>query len=213
MLALRDKRSPPLKHLAYPIAGALALAALPAAAQTRYDPAAAFAPLALPSAANKLRGANGLPGPGYWQNRSDYQIHATLDPAAKRVSGTATITYTNNSPDRLDSLWLQLDQNLYRPGSRGAMASGRVPGGTTDGMVIEAVELIRRQDDRSHAADLGHPRAGAVADGLAIAWQAQPAHPLSFHHSRRMGRSHGLGQGSRRRGLQHRAMVSAHGGL
>lgn len=142
MLAPRDKRSCPLKHLAYPLAGALALAALPAAAQTRYDPAAAFAPLTLPSAANTVRGANGMPGPGYWQNRSDYQIHATLDPAAKRVSGTATITYTNNSPDRLDYLWLQLDQNLYRPGSRGAMASGRVPGGTSDGMTIEAVELL-----------------------------------------------------------------------
>lgn len=142
MLAPQPIWSRSLKHLAYPLAGALALAALPAAAQTRYDPAAAFAPLTLPSAANTIRGANGLPGPGYWQNRADYQIHAALDPAAKQIRGTATITYTNNSPDRLDYLWLQLDQNLYRPGSRGAMASGRMPGGTTEGMVIEAVELL-----------------------------------------------------------------------
>ncbi|WP_227698615.1 gluzincin family metallopeptidase [Sphingomonas hengshuiensis] len=131
--------------MAFPIAGAVALlapGAAPAGAQTRYDPAVTFAPLTLPTAANTIRSANGMPGPGYWQNRADYQIRATLDPGAKRISGTATIAYTNNSPDRLDTLWLQLDQNLYRPGSRGGMASGHAPGGTTDGMVIEAVELL-----------------------------------------------------------------------
>lgn len=145
MVAAQHERSGTLKRLASSIIGLMAVfpvAATSAAAQTRYDPQTAFAPLAFPSSAGTVRGAKGLPGPGYWQNRADYQIHATLDPAAKRISGTATIAYTNNSPDRLDALWLQLDQNLYRAGSRGSLASGRAPAGTTDGMVIEAVELL-----------------------------------------------------------------------
>jgi len=134
-----------LNPLAYRKSALVALALLAstsAAAQTRYEPRVTFAPLTLPTPANMIRGANGLPGPAYWQNRADYQIHATLDPASKTLRGTATIAYTNNSPDQLDRLWLQLDQNLYRPESRGALASGRRPGGNTDGMVIDGVELV-----------------------------------------------------------------------
>ena len=123
----------------------LALCAVltPVAAQspTGYDPAVTFAPLALPNPPGRVRAANGLPGPDYWQNRADYQIHVTLDPAAKSISGEVTITYTNHSPNALDVLWLQLDQNLYRPGSRGSFARGGKPGGNTDGMVIDAIEV------------------------------------------------------------------------
>ena len=106
-----------------------------------YDPAVTFAPLTLPTPPSRVRSANGLPGPDYWQNRADYQIHVTLDPAAKSISGDVTITYTNYSPDALDVLWLQLDQNLYRPGSRGSFARGGKPGGNTDGMIIDAIEV------------------------------------------------------------------------
>ncbi len=69
---------------------------------------------------NAYRAASGEPGPLYWQQRADYRIAATLDTTARRVSGTVSITYTNNSPDSLRFVWLQLDQNLYRPGSRGS---------------------------------------------------------------------------------------------
>ncbi|MGH7665653.1 MAG: M1 family metallopeptidase [Gemmatimonadaceae bacterium] len=69
---------------------------------------------------NQYRSANGAPGPEYWQQEADYTISATLDTAARRLSGSVRIAYTNNSPDSLSFLWLQLDQNLYRPGSRGA---------------------------------------------------------------------------------------------
>ncbi|USI74122.1 M1 family metallopeptidase [Sphingomonas morindae] len=120
-------------------AAAAALAA--AAPAPGYDPRAAFAPFSMPSPASAVRGANGLPGPGYWQNRADYQIRATLDPAARRLTGKVTIRYTNHSPDRLDSLWLQLDQNAYRPDSRSHRAQGGAWAGTTDGMTIEAVTL------------------------------------------------------------------------
>ncbi len=79
----------------------------------------AFKQLDLP-APNEYRSASGKPGPAYWQQRADYDIKVTLDPAAKTISGSETIRYTNNSPDTLEFLWIQLDQNLFRPGSRGA---------------------------------------------------------------------------------------------
>jgi len=79
-----------------------------------------FSPLPLPPA-NDIRRPDGRPGRGYWQQRVDYQISATLDTAAKSLSGTETIRYTNNSPDTLTHLWMQLDQNLFRPGSVGSL--------------------------------------------------------------------------------------------
>ncbi len=117
--------------------------ALPAPAQPAYDPLQTFAPLTLPNAVNRYRSANGAPGPDYWQNRSDYEIHAALDPAAKAIAATVTITYANNSPDTLESLWLQLDQNLYRRDARGAVSSDRRRAQFTDGFVIEQVEVVR----------------------------------------------------------------------
>lgn len=60
---------------------------------------------------NAQRAASGAPGHAYWQNRADYAIEATLDDAKRHLSGTAAITYHNRSPDALDYLWLQLDQN------------------------------------------------------------------------------------------------------
>ncbi len=72
------------------------------------------------SGPNRYRSADGSPGPDYWQQRADYTISAELDTAAKRISGTVSIRYANNSPDTLRFVWLQLDQNLYRTDSKGA---------------------------------------------------------------------------------------------
>jgi len=69
---------------------------------------------------NEYRAADGHPGDGYWQNEADYQIDAELDTANNRLSGQQTITYTNNSPRELDRLWVQLEQNFFKPDSRGA---------------------------------------------------------------------------------------------
>jgi hypothetical protein len=66
---------------------------------------------------NAVRNAAGAPGHGYWQQRADYTIRATLDEAKRSISGSETITYHNNSPDTLRYLWLQLDQNKFRPDS------------------------------------------------------------------------------------------------
>jgi peptidase M1-like protein len=79
-----------------------------------------FSPVPLPPPGDTRRG-DGAPGQSYWQQRVDYTIRATLDTAAKRLSGTATIRYTNNSPDTLRFVWMQLDQNLFREGSTGSL--------------------------------------------------------------------------------------------
>ncbi|HEY3799410.1 MAG TPA: M1 family metallopeptidase [Caulobacteraceae bacterium] len=118
-----------------------ALAAGPAGAAPAYDPIAAFASLPMPDPVNGDHGASGAPGPGYWQNRADYTIAANLDAAAKTLTGEETITYTNNSPDTLDVLWLQLDQNTYRRDARSGPASGRARAQFTDGDVLDAVEV------------------------------------------------------------------------
>jgi len=61
---------------------------------------------------NEYRTASGAPGPAYWQQQADYKIAVSLDDIQHTISGTETITYTNNSPDPLTYLWVQLDQNM-----------------------------------------------------------------------------------------------------
>lgn len=60
---------------------------------------------------NVYRTASGAPGQAYWQNRADYEITAYLDEDKRNLRGSETVTYYNNSPDDLDYLWLQLDEN------------------------------------------------------------------------------------------------------
>ena len=61
---------------------------------------------------NSYRTASGAPGHEYYQQRADYKMNITLDDDNQRLYGEETITYTNNSPDVLKYLWLQLDQNV-----------------------------------------------------------------------------------------------------
>ena len=95
------------------------MAQQPGSLSGKYDAHAAFNPLFYTQNGNEYRSANGYPGPKYWQNKVDYVIAANLDETANKVTGTVTITYKNNSPDRLPFLWLQLDQNLFTSDSRG----------------------------------------------------------------------------------------------
>ncbi len=91
-----------------------------AAARSRpHDPVEAFRQLDL-RPPDDVRGPDGAPGPAYWQQRADYRIRVTLDDGDHRISGDVTISYDNNSPDSLRSLWVQLDQNLFREDSFGA---------------------------------------------------------------------------------------------
>ena len=61
---------------------------------------------------NTYRTASGAPGPEYWQQRADYKMDIRLDDETQRIYGTETITYFNQSPNPLEYLWLQLDQNM-----------------------------------------------------------------------------------------------------
>ena len=61
---------------------------------------------------NVYRTASGAPGHQYFQQQADYDIEITLDDQTQSIYGKETITYTNNSPDELRYLWVQLDQNM-----------------------------------------------------------------------------------------------------
>ncbi len=97
---------------------ALLFGVLPTHAQSHYVPHEAFAPLFYPHNGNYFRSADGAPGPDYWQNRADYKVAVKFDTSSKLIAGQVLITYTNNSPDRLKNLWLQLVQNIDRADSR-----------------------------------------------------------------------------------------------
>src|SRR5688572_13648677 len=66
---------------------------------------------------NEYRSGSGAPGPKYWQQKADYVISVELNDDNQSITGSETITYTNNSPDVLKFLWLQLDQNNLAKGS------------------------------------------------------------------------------------------------
>jgi hypothetical protein len=157
-----------------------------AAAPSTYDPRLTFAPLTMPDPVNQYRSANGAPGPAYWQNRADYELHATLDTHARQLAATETITYTNNSPDALPSLWIHLEQNIYRKDSRANLLSGgasrrrrrgpqpppdELPQTVfTDGFVLDSVEV----EDGGHAVAAPY----VVSD---TRMQVQLATPLPGH--------------------------------
>jgi len=93
-----------------------------------YDHRAAFHPDFYPYPGSVYRSASGEPGPAYWQNRADYSINCKLDTATHTVSGELSLTYTNNSPDALRFLWIQLDQNIYQNDSRGSSTTTQTGG-------------------------------------------------------------------------------------
>jgi len=97
-------------------------------AQSTYNAKEAFAPQFYPYPGNDYRSASGEPGPKYWQNRADYKISCTLDTAKHAVSGDVELSYTNNSPDNMKFLWLQLDQNIYKKDSRGSATTTEAGG-------------------------------------------------------------------------------------
>jgi hypothetical protein len=72
---------------------------------------------------NVYRTASGAPGHEYYQQKADYVIRVQLDEENHIISGDETITYTNNSPDVLDYLWIQLDQNVRAKDSDSQLTS------------------------------------------------------------------------------------------
>jgi hypothetical protein len=162
-----------------------------------------FRPLALPTP-NGYRTGAGTPGPLYWQQQADYTIRASLDTATLSVHGSETIRYTNNSPDTLRYVWVQLDQNIAAPDSRfAAMARpfGRAPEpGYVGGYTLEQVNVVRaprprarptssplhyRLDATMMRVDLDRPLPPRGTTELDIAW-----HYMVPRQQGRTGREH-----------------------
>ncbi len=114
----------------------------------KFDQHKVFFPLFYPGGVNEYRSASGMPGPKYWQNRADYKIDVSLDTAGHRIEGTTVISYTNNSPDKINFLWLQLDQNVFREDARHASTNSSTNRkftvlAFTKGNEIKSVNIIR----------------------------------------------------------------------
>src|SRR5438094_6926720 len=188
------------------LALALVLAALqqPVVGPTTLPPqvgdTSPFRRLALP-APTPIREGSGAPGPRYWQQRADYTIRASLDTATHTIAGAETIRYTNNSPDTLRYLWLQLDQNIYKASSRGAFLNptdARFAGrGFEGGYTIDYVRAVRRigraagrvplattLNGTMLRADLDRPLASGGQAELELAYRFE----VPEHGSDRMGR-------------------------
>ncbi len=86
---------------------------------SNYNYQDAFAPFFYTKNGTSTRSASGQPGAEYWQNRADYKLTASLNAQTNEIIGTDIISYTNNSPDSMSFLWLNLDQNLFKSDSRG----------------------------------------------------------------------------------------------
>ncbi len=134
-----------MKFLAHACLAAAALAGACGAMAADFDPRETFAPFSYPQPVNAYRSGSGMPGPMFWQNRADYELAATLDPVRNTLSGKATIRYTNNSPDALDVLWLQLDENRFTADARGNFTSDKTAKRHTDGYRIASVTVDGRK--------------------------------------------------------------------
>jgi hypothetical protein len=151
-----------------------------------------FRPLVLP-APNQIRTGSGAPGAAYWQQKVDYDIKAALDTSTHTVRGEETIRYTNNSPDTLRYVWVQLDQNQSGPNSRMANVPpayffGQPEAGFTAGYSLERVNVLRaaapgarptatpltyRVNNTMMRVDLDRPLPPRGVVSLDIAWHNQ----------------------------------------
>lgn len=113
------------------------------------------------------RDSSGRPGRNYWQLRTDYTIHARLDPATSRLTGRETVVVRNDSPDSLGQLVLRLDPNIFLGNT--PQAAPWVPAEVTDGMVITRLRV------NGDSVSLAPPVTGEGARSLVAAQAAQAA--------------------------------------
>ena len=83
---------------------------------------------------NQTRSNDGKPGVNYWQNFSDYNIKAEIEPKSRLLTGSEKIIYFNNSPDTLKNIVLKLYQDMYKKGA--ARNSELNPETVTDGVKV-----------------------------------------------------------------------------
>jgi hypothetical protein len=160
-----------------------------------------FAPLEL-RAPNIYRAASGAPGPRYWQNRADYDIKASLDTASKTLHGTLRLRYTNNSPDTLRFIWMQVEQNAFKDKSLNSyifpQESRFGARGFEGGDVIERFDQLlggarrvavkRRPNETEMKIDLAEPLAPGRSATFDVAWHFL----IPEHGADRMGREGAL---------------------
>jgi hypothetical protein len=155
-----------------------------------------FAPLVTGNGAgpNQYRSASGQPGPAYWQQRADYTLAVALDTARHVVGGTVTIRYTNNSPDTLRFVWLQLEQNTYAPDSRGSHvfrpeSRGRAKefagGYTLADVTVDGKPAVHVVNDARMRIDLDRP---VAPNGGRATFAMRFSFPVPVKGSDRMGR-------------------------
>ncbi|MFT4856789.1 MAG: hypothetical protein ACI942_002168 [Planctomycetota bacterium] len=121
-----------------------------------------------------FRAASGKPGVGYWQNAADYQLEVSLDDVNHVLSGKVTILYTNNSPESLEFVWLQLEQNRFKADSRGTLTTpirGNRYNGDTDGG-FEISQLAAKVGSKG-ATSAKH----LISDTRMQVWFAEPIPP------------------------------------
>jgi Peptidase family M1 domain len=147
---------------------------------------------------NRYRSSSGVPGPDYWQQRADYTIEASLDTTTTELKGFVQIRYTNNSPDTLRFVWIQVDQNLYRTGSKGSAlfpadsrwgVRGFEGGYTFSEVRVNGASVQPRINDTMMRLDLPTPLA---PHGARVTISIRYAFKVPEHGSDRMGRDSAL---------------------
>ena len=177
----------------------------PVAAMRRFDntgvgDTSLFAPFDLPPG-NQYRSGSGAPGPKYWQNHADYDIKASLDTTSKTLTGSLKLKYTNNSPDTLRFIWLQMEQNAFRDKSLNSyifpQESRFGARGFEGGDIIDRFDQLlgsrrvavkTRPNETVMKADLAEPLAPGRSATFDIAWHFL----IPEHGADRMGRDGAL---------------------
>ncbi|MEO8620820.1 MAG: M1 family metallopeptidase [bacterium] len=190
---------------AAPLAAQVAAPTAPAAASSRFDntgvgDTSMFAPLDLPPG-NAYRAGSGAPGPKYWQNHADYDIKASLDTASKTLKGALKLKYTNNSPDTLRFIWLQVEQNAFKDKSLNSFifpqesrfgARGFEGGDVFDRfdqlLGTKRVAVKSRPNETTMKVDLAEPLAPGKSVTFDMAWHFL----VPEHGADRMGREGSL---------------------
>ncbi|MBM4214106.1 MAG: M1 family metallopeptidase [Gammaproteobacteria bacterium] len=114
------------------------------------------------------RAASGAPGAQYWQQRADYRIRVSLDEKRHRLTAQQSITYMNRSPDTLNYIWLQLDQNIFKDDSlarRSEVAANsgtrRDSVGTGDSLSFAAMRRHQAFEDHEYGYEMSAVRDAA----------------------------------------------------
>jgi len=100
---------------------------------------------------NEYRTASGAPGPKYWQQRCDYNITCELDEPNRRLLGKETITYSNNSPDVLTYLWLQLDENQHSSTNNAGYENSS---SMNKNLSVEAIDRMQGKRDKEYGVNI-----------------------------------------------------------